>query len=646
MLQPGIMLNDRYEIIKKIGSGGMSDVYQAKCCKLNRSVAIKVLKEEFRIDDNFVSKFKVEAQSAASLSHHNIVNVYDVGYDSNIYYIVMEYVEGITLKELIQERGSITPEETIHLAIQIASGIEHAHKNHIIHRDIKPQNIIISKGGIAKVTDFGIARAANSSTISAVNVMGSVHYLSPEQARGGYVDEKSDIYSLGITMYEMVTGKVPFEGENNVSVALLHIQEEIEKPSILKPETPQSLEDIILKSTQKKSELRYDDMSELISDLNKSIDSPEGDFVKINDNSNAHTIYISDDDVKKIRKASKSKDELEEKNKLFNFSNPLVEKLIISSGVILALIIVGVITFASIQFFRDKFEPNDVEVPKLVGMTEEDASKELSEINLVLDPVRHEYNNEYEKGVIINQLPEEDTIVNEESKINVVISNGVQKFKVPDVTNIRFNIAEKTLIDENLTVERELEYSDVVPMGVVIRQYPKKGEELDKGDTVVIVVSNGKRRELTTVPSLKGLKEEEVEQKLKENDLELGNITYVESEQYEKGQVISQTVQPGEEVEIDYIIDIAVSKGYTKYVEEVIVLEDILEEDGQEKAIIRLDLIQEDTETTVYEKVVEESEFPLSVLIEGEEGTTGTVQLYINDEKQDSEWSITFSEED
>ena len=241
MLNPGMILSNRYEIIELIGTGGMSEVYKAKCHVLNRYVAIKVLKPEFSSDVNFVTKFRIEAQSAAGLSHPNIVNVYDVGEDNGIYYIVMELVEGITLKEYIQEKGRLKSDEAINIAIQIAQGLEVAHQNHTIHRDIKPQNIIVSKNGGIKVTDFGIARAASSNTMTA-NAMGSVHYISPEQARGGFSDERSDIYSLGITMYEMVTGHVPFEGENNVAVALMHIQGEMISPREYYPVIPTSLE--------------------------------------------------------------------------------------------------------------------------------------------------------------------------------------------------------------------------------------------------------------------------------------------------------------------------------------------------------------------------------------------------------------------
>jgi serine/threonine-protein kinase len=281
MLGTGTFLADRYEILEQIGTGGMSDVYKAKCHKLNRYVAIKVLKREFSEDKTFVSKFRAEAQSAAGLTHPNIVNVYDVGDENGIYYIVMELVEGITLKRYIEKRGTIPYKEAVSIAIQVAKGMEAAHNHHIIHRDIKPQNIIISKDGKVKVTDFGIAKAASSSTINSSAAMGSVHYISPEQARGGYSDEKSDIYSFGITLFEMITGTVPFDGDTTISVAVQHINDDIPAPSSIVEGVPISIDKIILKCAQKKTERRYQNASELIADLKKSLVMPDEDFVSM-----------------------------------------------------------------------------------------------------------------------------------------------------------------------------------------------------------------------------------------------------------------------------------------------------------------------------------------------------------------------------
>ena len=305
MLKTGMIIAERYEILAKIGTGGMADVYKAKDHKLNRFVAVKVLKAEFREDTTFVQKFRREAQAAAGLTHPNIVNVFDVGDDDGVHYIVMELIEGITLKEYIAKKGKLSIKEATSIAIQVSMGLEAAHSHGIVHRDVKPQNIIIATDGKVKVTDFGIARAASSNTISS-NVMGSVHYSSPEQVRGGYSDEKSDIYSLGITMYEMVTGRVPFDGDTTVAIAIKHLQEEMVPPSIYTEDLPYSLEQIIYKCTQKSPDRRYGKMEEVIADLKHSLIDPQGDFVKISSvNHDAKTVVISDEELGEIKHTQK-----------------------------------------------------------------------------------------------------------------------------------------------------------------------------------------------------------------------------------------------------------------------------------------------------------------------------------------------------
>ena len=310
MIKIGMIIGDRYEILEKIGTGGMSDVYKAKDHKLNRFVAVKVLKQEFSENANFVSKFRIEAQAAAGLMHPNVVNVYDVGEEDGIYYIVMELVEGITLKKYIEKKARLSVKEAISIAIQISMGIEAAHNNHIIHRDIKPQNVIISKEGKVKVTDFGIAKAATSNTITS-NVMGSVHYTSPEQARGGYSDEKSDIYSLGITLFEMLTGRVPFNGETTVAIAIKHIQEELPSPREFVSEIPVSVEQIVFKCCQKSPDRRYQSMGELIVDLKKSLMNPDEDFVKVVDpDEEGATKEVSDREMVSIKKQYRDRESM------------------------------------------------------------------------------------------------------------------------------------------------------------------------------------------------------------------------------------------------------------------------------------------------------------------------------------------------
>ena len=323
MLKTGMIIAERYEIVSKIGTGGMADVYKAMDHKLNRFVAVKVLKPEFREDATFVKKFRSEAQAAAGLTHPNIVNVFDVGDDEGVYYIVMELIEGITLKEYISKKGKLSVKEATSIAIQVSMGLEAAHSHGIVHRDVKPQNIIISTDGKVKVTDFGIARAASSNTISS-NVMGSVHYSSPEQVRGGYSDEKSDIYSLGITLYEMVTGRVPFDGDTTVAIAIKHLQEEMVPPSVYSPDLPYSLEQIIMKCTQKSVDHRYNKMEDVIEDLKHSLIDPQGDFVKLTSvDTDAKTVVISDEELGEIKHTPKQtlKPDIETLEKELNETN-------------------------------------------------------------------------------------------------------------------------------------------------------------------------------------------------------------------------------------------------------------------------------------------------------------------------------------
>ena len=397
-----MFIAERYEIIGKIGAGGMSDVYKAKDHVLGRFVAIKVLKQEFSEDVNFVTKFRTEAQSAAGLEHPNIVNIYDVGSENGMHYIVMEYVDGITLKTYIEKKGKLTYKEAVSIAIQVGRGIEAAHNKNIVHRDIKPQNIIISTEGKVKVTDFGIARAATSNTINS-DVMGSVHYSSPEQARNGFVDGKSDIYSLGIVMYEMVTGRVPFDGDTTVAVAIQHLQEEMVPPTAYTPDLPISLEKIILKCTQKNPDRRYENMGELLIDLKKCLISPNEDFVTMVPlGSNDKTRVIGQDELEQIREGSgkvsydeeeeageeeePDEDELTEDGEKENgILNPKMEKAVTIMGIVAAVIIVGIVICLVgniLGIFRfGGSKKNDTET-EIVTETETDTEDKIEMIDL------------------------------------------------------------------------------------------------------------------------------------------------------------------------------------------------------------------------------------------------------------------------
>lgn len=614
MIKPGMFISDRYEIVDKVGSGGMADVYKAKCHRLNRYVAIKILKPEYSSDKNFVTKFRGEAQSVAGLSHPNIVNVYDVGDDDGLYYIVMELVEGITLKKFIERKGKLEVKEAVGIAIQIAQGMEAAHDNHIIHRDIKPQNIIISRDGKVKVTDFGIAKAASTNTVTQ-NAIGSVHYLSPEQARGGYSDEKSDIYSLGVTMYEMLSGEVPFAGDNTVSVALLHIQGEATPLRELNPEVPVSVEKIVQKCMQKKPERRYLSASELISDLKRSIIHKDGEYVIINNGvvSDSPTISLSDDEMNHIKSAAKtpvtfidhnakdknpkklSKEEEEELDSV----DSKMEKVLIISMIAAAVLVGCAVLFIVARFFglfdggKDKNpaditpvpsititvtpEPTEepsaelVKVPKVVGLDRDTATNSLKLASpnfTIIYAEEKQYSTEYEEGLVMEQNYPDGTEVPSNSTIILTISAGAEPIELPDVYNRNYDQAKKQLEDLGFIVERQNEASSELGVDMVIRTIPERTTDpknpvvLKKGSKVVLVVSTGPDvSAMKKVPSLLGKTEEQAKQELLAVGLEKGAVSFIESAEYAKGTVCYQNTTAGELVPPGTKIDISISTG-------------------------------------------------------------------------------------
>ena len=388
----GRILGDRYELVEKVGSGGMAIVYKAKCHLLRRHVAVKILRPELVEDEDFVARFKRESLAAASLSHPNIVNIYDVGEENGVYYIVMEYVRGKTLKEYIREKGRLDWEEAVRIASQICSALKHAHKNGIVHRDIKPQNILVSEDGTIKVADFGIARAVSSATVTVAgaNVMGSVHYFSPEQARGGYVDAKSDLYSLGIVLYEMVTGCVPFEGDTAISVALKHIQERAKPPWELNPDLPKSLNDVIEKSTEKDQARRYQTAGEMLRDLQRVLREPEGDFVVRSIDSDLPTQVIEPVNFDSNPNNRPVREKRSVWLKLILFIIPMV-------------LLILLISYLGRQIYDKHFVTEDVEVPGLIGLFEDEASKMLYEKNLTLNVLERKHSDQ-EEGRIIYRI--------------------------------------------------------------------------------------------------------------------------------------------------------------------------------------------------------------------------------------------------
>ena len=605
MLKNGTFIAGRYEIVGQVGTGGMSDVYKAKDHTLGRYVAIKVLKSEFSEDTNFVSKFRTEAQSAAVLEHPNIVNIYDVGSENGIHYIVMEYVEGITLKTYIEKKGQLTYKEALSIAIQVGRGIQAAHAKNIVHRDIKPQNIIISTDGKVKVTDFGIARAVSENTIHS-DVMGSVHYASPEQARNGYVSNRSDIYSLGIVMYEMVTGRVPFDGDSTVAVAIQHLQDEMDPPSKYAPNLPISLEKIIQKCTQKSPDRRYDSMESLLIDLRKALLNPNEDFVTLVPFNQDKTRVLTDDEVNEIKKKTEAvkQDEPEPEDDDMSeydddddmseydededdgaeegrFLNSKMEKIVGIMRIVVAVIIVIIVVYILGSFFDvfhfgskknnskdDTLVSEDVEesvvMIDLKGKTLDEAKTELKKLGLSVTEAGTEISDSYEKGQIIDQDVAKGETVKTGTTVKVTVSAGSEEenakdVDVPDVTGKTAEAAMATLEDNNLTVSREFEYSNDVPSGEVIRQDPKSGKTVKEGTKVTIYVSQG--TESVKVTDVTGKSEADAKSALSDFNV---TTTTEHSDSVAEGNVISQSIDGGKYAEKGASITIVVSSGPEK----------------------------------------------------------------------------------
>lgn len=558
MLTPGAVLAERYEIVGRIGAGGMSNVYKARDLKLNRYVAVKVLKPEFSADESFVKKFRVEAQSAAGLSHPNIVNVYDVGEEQGIHFIVMELVQGITLKHYIERKGKLDIREVLNISVQIASGMGAAHANRIIHRDIKPQNVIMSRDGKVKVTDFGIAKAADSTTVT-TNAAGSVHYISPEQARGGYSDEKSDIYSLGITMYEMVTGRVPYDGENNVSVALQHIQGNMVPPRQLNPDIPRSVERIILKCTMKKPDLRYNSAKELIMDLRRALAEPDGEYVVIGpvpavssagkkSVGDSTTVVMNENDIQHLRKAS-------------GIDEDAVRK---SSG-----------RLSAEERKRRQLEEERREYEEYDNPHERKSKRR--------QPLITENDEDDEDGDVSNSLNKTITIFGIIGAVIIIvviffiigrasgifkgvgntnettISSDSKQAIVPDCADMTQEKAIELLEAAGFKYEiKEVDDSDAEP-GTVIRQTPDKDAKLDKGTKITLYVAVA--NETVEIPQgMEGMSLENARNQLEKLGLKV-IVKNEYSDKVDENDVISISPKSGKKVKVGSSVTLTVSKG-------------------------------------------------------------------------------------
>lgn len=561
----GKIIDNRYEILEKTGVGGMATVYVAKDLTLSRFVAIKVLKDEFTTDEEFIRRFNTEAQSAASLSHSNIVSIYDVGNEDNIYYIVMELVRGKTLKQIITEEGTLPWKWALDISIQIASALEAAHKQGIVHRDIKPHNIIITEDGVAKVTDFGIAKAVSNSTITAFGTtIGSVHYFSPEQAKGSYTDAKSDLYSLGIVMYEMLTGKVPFDADTSVSVALKHMQEDPEEPKNVNPEIPQSVNDIILKAMKKEPLARYQSASSMIIDLKKALTNPEGDFVEEEDISDGMTRRmdaITDDMLDKNKNektpssnkdAGKSRNNKTEKKEGFFKKHPKAKIPII----IVSLILVFMLALGSTTLIMNITTPKEVVLPDLTNMTEAEAKAALEKINVKYEKINEIYSPTVEAGRIISQDPGANKTVREKSSVEVVVSKGTETTTVPKVVGLKYEEAINLLQEYKLDYERIDEPSKTVEAGIVISQDTAADTTANAGDKIKIHISTGIPK--VTVPSVIGKSEADARSALTSAGLKV-EIKTAEDTSKDNNVVISQSINAGDEVDEDTTVTITVN---------------------------------------------------------------------------------------
>ncbi|EJE7236295.1 Stk1 family PASTA domain-containing Ser/Thr kinase [Clostridium sporogenes] len=573
----GTKLGNRYELLEKVGEGGMATVYKAKCHYLNRFVAIKILKDQFCSDKEFVEKFKREATSVASLSDNNIVNIYDVGSENNIHYIVMEYVDGKTLKELIVEKGKIEPKETVRISKQIASALVCAHRNNIIHRDIKPHNILVTKEGIIKVTDFGIAKASNSATITnSSKVMGSAHYFSPEQAKGGFVDSRTDIYSLGIVMYEMLVGKVPFDGESPVSVAVKHIQNEVVAPKEIDDKIPESLNSVVLKCLEKNPVKRYQTIKNLEEDLariennesilNGSSNISENDVTRVMDTAvindkikemAQNDEYEDDDEEYEDDEYEDEEDEIEDKKKRSN-KGKTNKKLILGIAMAVLFLVVGSVS-AYLAF--NKSGGKKVEVPNVVGLTKEEAEKVLSEKKLKL-VVAQKVKNEKKEGTIIESYPKSGEKVAENSEVRVSISSG-NVVVVPNLKGMELEAAKKAIQDLKLKVGNvKYEFNDNVAAGKVISQTPDIDAELKEGEEISLVISNGPEIKYSTVPNLIGKSIDGAQNALANAGLSMGSSkAIITQDQSLDGQVASQSIGAGQSIKQGSSVSIS----YYKY---------------------------------------------------------------------------------
>ena len=572
-----IILGNRYQLQDLIGVGGMAKVYKATDRLLQRDVAIKILKDQYAEDDEFVKKFSNEALSAARLTHVNIVSVYDIGEDliegKKIHYIVMEYVDGETLKDLIDREKIISNHDIVDYSIQIAQALNQAHSSNIIHRDIKPQNILMDKYGLLKVTDFGIARVSTNATITYTSsILGTVHYISPEQAKGKFVDEKSDLYSLGVVMYEMATGKVPFDADNSVGIAVMHIQDEPESPIKLNENLSPRLNDIIMKLLEKDPQKRFKNANELIRALEDN--SYDIGLIKKEDTAKiekpkeiTETTFIPVVENKKKKDKEEGKKEELENEAVYvtptdkDEKNPKEKK---KKRKLWPFILLLIAVLAGGLYYVKSSNSNMVQVPTVLNLSEEEAVKILEEKNLKANISRYAQSNNYEAGKVMEQDPTPKTKVRKNSTVNLVVSQG-REVKVPDLSGLTLEQAEEKLKELDLELGKtSTDFSESVKKDKIIDQDPRKNEKVQAGSEIDVTVSLGKEEadvKNVKVPNFVGNYEEDAISLANENGLTVGNITYKYSDKYEKGVVISQSIAAKTQVAEHSSIDFVVSRG-------------------------------------------------------------------------------------
>lgn len=634
----GRLIGNRYEILEKIGNGGMATVYKARCHVLNRNVAVKVLKEEFTTDSEFVKRFNIEAQSAASLTHPNIVSIYDVGNEDDIHYIVMELVQGKTLKEIITDEGILPWKWTVNIAIQIASALEVAHRHNIVHRDIKPHNIIITEDGTAKVTDFGIAKAVSNSTITSFGTtIGSVHYFSPEQARGGYTDAKSDLYSLGVVMYEMLTGKVPFDADTPVSIALKHMQETPVEPKKLNPTIPESINKIIVKAMQKEPNLRYVSATEMLADLREAVKNPNGNFVVMNK-------MVTDEPTRRMSTEEIENLENKKEAKTSTAKNKMKKIIII---ILLCLLIFGGAMFATWYALTGN-RTKQVQIPSLVGLNIEEAKAKMDELKLKYE-ITEEFSPEgKEAGLVLSQEPkyQDNYKINETEVMKLVVSKGIEMVKIPKVSGETKEDAIAKLEEANLKYEIVEEINEKIEEGIVIKQEPAAEEEIAKDSIVKIYVSLGRGIKEVTVPYVVGKTEADARKALETAGLTVGTVKYESDTTKANGEVLKQGIDADKIVDEKTAVSLTVNKleeiksgtlninlksliGYKKEVDD----------EGKEVPAKSVEVVVKVTsngiEDTIYKKSHKEDTEKITVQVEGV-GTV-TVKIFVDGVRQTQE---------